>query len=181
MLGVFCLLLMLLPASLMGTIAYLQAHSQVENTFGIAEAGIEIMETFDHEKKEKVTVSNTGDAAMYLRAALVVSWRDAEGRLLPDTPQETSDYTMVMGAGSDWRKGADGYWYCLRPVPAGGESPVLIESCTAAAEDTAERYLCVDILLQSVQADPADAVQELWGVDVAEDGTLISPEEVSAP
>ena len=181
MLGVLCLLLMLLPASLMGTIAYLQAHSQVENTFGIAKAGIEIRETFEYQKKENVTVSNTGDAAMYLRAALVVSWRDADGRLLLDTPQETSDYTMVMGADSDWSKGTDGYWYCLRPVPAGKASPVLIKSCTATAPGTAERYLCVDILLQSVQADPVDAVKELWDAGVAEDGTLIPPEEVSAP
>ena len=174
-----CLLLVLLPATIHGTLAYMQVDSKVENTFTIAEMSVKVNETFDGSTKQNVTVENTGDVPAYLRAALVIYWKDAKGNILSDTPTEgvTGDYTIAMGSG--WTQGKDGFWYCNQPIEAGGSTPVLIKSCTAN-NSTAEKYLCVDILTQAVQASPATAVQNLWEASVAADGTL-TPKGGSAP
>ena len=172
-----CLLLVLLPATIHGTLAYMQVDSKVENTFTIAKMSVEVKETFENNQKTDVTVKNTGDLPAYLRAALVFYWKDKDGNILTDTPAADTDYTLAMG--SDWIKGADGFWYCAQPVAAGKESPVLIDRCTAI-NSTAGKYLCVDILTQAVQASPSTAVQELWGATVTEDGSL-TPKGGSAP
>lgn len=178
-LGLLCLLLVLLPTTVRGTLAYLQAGSKVENTFTIAKMSVKIDETFENNQKSDVTVKNTGDVPAYLRTALVIYWKDKDGNILSDTPAEgvTGDYTIAMGAG--WTQGKDGFWYCKQSVAAGEFSPALIKNCTAN-NSTAGKYLCVDILTQAVQASPADAVQELWRASVAEDGTL-TPKEVMTP
>lgn len=174
-----CLLLMLLSVTIHGTLAYLQAGSKVENTFTIAKMSVKIDETFNGSTKQNVTVKNTGDVPAYLRAALVIYWKDKDGNILSDTPTEDTDYTIIMGTDEGWVKGSDGYWYYPKPVAASEPSPILIKSCTASS--TAGKYLCVDILTQAVQASPTTAVQELWGAAVAADGTLTLPEGVSAP
>lgn len=164
-----CLLLLLLSGSIMGTIAYMQVHSHLGNTFTVAKLTVEINEAFDKKEKSNVTVENTGDVSAYLRAAVVVNWKDADGNVISAAE---SGYSMTMG--SEWAKGADGYWYCKKPIEAGQLSPVLIESCKPTAGKTGQ-YLCVDILVQGVQAEPTSAVRELWGVTVSSAGSLTPP------
>lgn len=161
-----CLLLLLLSGSIMGTIAYMQAHSHLGNTFTVANLTVKINETFDKKEKSNVTVENTGDVSAYLRAAVVVCWKDADGNV---TPAAESDYSMTMG--SEWIQGADSYWYCKKPTDAGQPSPALIVSCKPKAVK-ADQHLSVEILIQGVQAEPATAVEELWDATVTADGTL---------
>lgn len=180
-LGLICLLLVLLPATVHGTLAYLHAGTHVENTFTIAEMRLEVKETFDGTTKKDVKVENTGDAPAYLRAALAIYWKDEKGAILSDTPVEGTDYTLAMGS-SGWIEGADGFWYYPEPVEPAASTTALIGECKLLASGEDGRTLCVDVLTQAVQASPTAAVEELWGATVAADGVLTPPVgEVSAP
>ncbi len=163
------LLSLLVCASAIGTAAYMRAQSHVGNTFTIAELNVEIDESFDKKIKKDVTVKNTGDVPAYIRAAVVVCWKDENGNVLSNTPILETDYTMAMGNG--WILGDDGYWYCDEPVAAKSTSPILIVKCEPKTEKEG-RQLCVDILAQGVQAEPSEAVNTLWGASVDGDGKL---------
>lgn len=160
------LLAVLLLASIAGTIAYMQVDNHISNSFTVAKLTIELKETFDGKEKSNVTIGNTGDVPAYIRAAIVVNWKDADENVIS---AYESDYSITMGP--EWIQGADGYWYCKKPTDAGQPSPVLIVNCKPAAVKEGQR-LCVDILAQGVQAEPMAAVGELWGATVAADGTL---------
>lgn len=160
------LLAVLLFASIAGTIAYMQVDNHISNSFTVAKLSIELNETFDGKDKTNVTVKNTGDVPAYLRAAIVVNWKDTDGTVIS---ANESEYSMVMGP--EWIQGADSYWYCKKPIDAGQPSPALIANCKPKVVKEGQR-LCVDILAQGVQAEPMAAVGELWSATVAADGTL---------
>lgn len=160
------LLAVLLLASITGTIAYIQVHSHISNSFTVAKLSIELNETFDGKDKTNVTVENTGDVPAYLRAAIVVNWKDTDGTVIS---ANESEYSMAMGP--EWIQGADSYWYCKKPTDVGQLSPALIESCKPTVVK-ADQHLSVEILIQGVQAEPATAVEELWDATVTADGTL---------
>lgn len=164
-----CMLALLLLGSVLGVIAYMQAHSHISNTFTVAVMKLDINETFDGSEKSDVKVLNQGDVPAYLRAAVVVNWKDADGNILLPIPEKDKDYSITMGDG--WTRGSDGYWYCKSPVAVEANSPVLIEKCERISIDSG-KHLSVDILVQGVQAAPLDAVKELWGATVSADGTL---------
>lgn len=164
-----CVLALLLLGSVLGVIAYMQAHSHISNTFTVAVMKLDINETFNGSEKSDVKVLNQGDVPAYLRAAVVVNWKDGDGNILSPVPEKDEDYNITMG--TDWTKGSDGYWYCKNSVAAGSESPVFIEKCERESTDSG-KHLSVDILVQGVQAAPLDAVQGLWGATLSADGTL---------
>ena len=165
-----CVLALLLLGSVLGVIAYMQAHSHISNTFTVAVMKLDINETFENNVKSDVKVLNQGDVQAYLRAAVVVNWKDGDGNILSPVPEKDKDYSITMGDG--WTEGSDDYWYCNSSVAVGDNSPVLIENCTPKVTETG-KHLSVDILVQGVQAAPLDAVQELWGATVSADGTLM--------
>ena len=160
------LLAVLLLASIAGTIAYMQVHSHISNSFTVAKLSVELNEKFDGKEKKDVTVKNTGDVPAYLRAAIVVNWKDTDGTVIS---ANESEYSMAMGP--EWIQGADSYWYCKKPTDAGQPSPALIVSCKPTVVK-ADQHLSVEILIQGVQAEPATAVKELWDATVTADGTL---------
>lgn len=160
------LLAVLLLASITGTIAYIQVHSHISNSFTVAKLSVELNETFNGKEKTDVTVKNTGDVPAYLRAAIVVNWKDPDGTVIS---ANESEYSMAMGP--EWIQGADSYWYCKKPTDAGQPSPALIVSCKPKV-GKADQHLSVEILIQGVQAEPATAVEELWDATVTADGTL---------
>ncbi len=164
------LLSLFICASVLGTAAYMQAHSHISNTFTVAVMNLEVDETFENNVKSDVKVLNQGDVPAYLRAAVAVNWKDEDGNILSSVPAEGEDYNIIMG--TDWTRGSDGYWYCKSSVAAGNESPVLIEKCTLGTDEEGKR-LSVDILVQGVQAEPSDAVNELWGAAVS--GGILTP------
>ena len=163
---------LLLAASLGTTIAYLMANTDdTVNVFTPGEVQTEIEEDFDGEVKENVTVKNTGNVDAYLRAAIVVTWQDEEGNILASVPVLGTDYEMTLGTDTGWFQAEDGYYYYSRPVPAGGKSGILIESCKPLVEKEG-CVLSVEILSSAIQSTPADAVTEAWGVTVDADGIL---------
>lgn len=189
--GLLTSLLVLATVAVGGTLAYLiDTTDAVVNTFEPTSVPIEVVEDFDGETKKNVKIQNNGNIPAYIRATYVVNWADEEGNILGTPPVENEDYTIELNEG-DWIE-CDGYYYHTKPVAANGETAVFIETCSlaTATEDSENTvpvtppdgyYLRVDVLAQSVQSVPEEAIEELWDVDVTVegDGTIITITEKS--
>lgn len=152
--------IVLLAGAVGGTWAFLVAQSEpVQNNFTYAHVSCRIDEKFENGVKSDVEIQNTGDIPAYIRARIVVTWKDANGNVSA-VPVKDSDYTMTVGTG--WTKGTDGYWYCNTAVAAGGETPVLITKCEKKGTAPKDYDLSVEILADAIQSEPASAVTEAW-------------------
>lgn len=156
--------IVLLAGAVGGTWAFLVAQSEpVQNNFTYAHVSCTIKEKFDGTTKSDVQIQNTGDIPAYIRARIVVTWKDTSGNVSA-VPVKDSDYTMTMGTG--WTKGTDGYWYCKTTVNPDDFTPELITECkkTDNANAPKDYYdLSVEILADAIQSEPANAVMEAWG------------------
>ena len=159
-------------------VAYLSATTDaVSNTFVPDEpTKPSVEETFDGKTKENVSV-NVGKPgyAVFVRAAVVVTWQDASGNVYGEAPVEGVDYTISYND-KDWFF-QGGFWYCTDPVNA-GNSPVLITTCTPKDGQAPAGYsLNVEIMTQTIQAlgttdiGNTPAATNAWGVTVS-DGKL---------
>lgn len=177
--GALCALALCSAAEL--TAAYLHDQDTAENTFLLGEVTPVIQETFENAVKENVTLKNGGNTPVYLRAAVLVSWQDGAGHIMPaDPPVLDGDYTFT-GPETNWTLGGDGYYYYTLPVSPGGETSRLIAQMTDTHTDTT-KLLVVDIVAQSVQASPAEAVADVFpGVTIGPDGTLTPPAREVTP
>lgn len=146
-----------------GTIAYFTAQTtEVKNTFTAAGAPVpEIEENFDGTTKSnvKVKLGTDGSGSYFVRAAIVFTVQNEDGETYASVPSEGIDYEIVYG--SDWTERDDGYWYYNSLVAPGEETTALIESCTSRCRE----HLVVDIIAQTIQAEPAEAVVTEWGFD----------------
>ncbi len=163
---------LLLLAAAGSTLAWLTAQSEtLSNTFDPASITCETVESFSDGIKSNVIIKNTGTMDAYIRAALIPVWKD--GGSIAGEAASLSDCTMVWGDLTTWVLGADGYYYCSIPVPAGDSTPVLIDRCTAAPHDG--YHFELQISAQAIQALPASVVTGVWGSAVSgvqADGTL---------
>lgn len=154
--------IVLLAGAVGGTWAFLVAQSgPVQNDFTYAHVSCTVDEKFENGVKSEVKIQNTGDISAYIRARIVVTWKDASGNVSA-VPVKDSDYTMTMGTG--WTKGTGDYWYCNTAVNPNGFTPVLITECKKTTNANApEGYnLSVEILADAIQSEPASAVTEAW-------------------
>lgn len=167
-----------------GVVAYLSASTDaVENKF-VSDASTDpaVIETFRNNEKTNVVV-DVGDPgyAVYVRAAVVVTWKDTDGNVWGEAPEAGVDYTIDLG--EDWFLGSDGFYYYTEPVAYDGEDGTtklttnLIDSCAPVAGKAPTGYtLNVEIIAQTIQAlgttdGDVPAVTAAWGVTV-EDGKL---------
>ncbi len=159
--------------------AYLHDRDSVDNTFVLGSVDPKVTETFDGTKKENVAIENGGNAPVYIRALILAVWQDKlTGAALSEKPEEGVDYTLAGPAeDSGWTLGGDGCYYFTRPVQPGASTDILIRTLTENAGDPdGTRQLCVDIIAQSVQAGPAQAVEDVFrGAVVGADGILTPP------
>lgn len=160
-----------------GTIAYIvTSTSNVENTFTPAQVACEVEEQFDGNVKSDVKIRNTGDIDAYIRAAVIITWKDSNGNISAVAPVVGTDYNITYQLG-DWILGSDGYYYFKLPVAAGDVTGTeLIQSCELL--DTCNRpgdnyELSVEILADAIQSVPPTAVNESWpAVKAGNEGTL---------
>lgn len=171
--------LVLLLTCLVGTtVAYLiMKTNQVTNTFQPARVTCEVNETFDGATKTDVTIANTSNIEAYIRAAIVVTWKDKkDGNVYGRTPVAGTDYIIDQNTATDdyWFVGDDGYYYYENPVAPGNSTSALIDSCSPVASNTPAGYgLNVEILGSAIQSVPASVVEQSWKVvKVNADGTL---------
>lgn len=159
-----------------GTLAYLTDTSdRIVNTFVPGFVPPSVEETFDGCIKENVRIKNDGNISAYIRACVVITWKDAQGNIAPQQPVAGEDYT-VEWADSGWQKYKD-YYYCLTPVEAGQLTPVLIRK--VIQKEKKEAYdLVVEIAAQTIQSDGLDPngktpVELAWNVTI-QNGSLQS-------
>lgn len=156
-------LLMVLVMSVGGTLAWLTAHtSAITNTFTVATPGVKIEEGFDKQTKSNVQVKNTGEVEAYIRVALVPTWEDENGNAVAE-PASLDDLSITWGNSGKWLKGTDGYWYYKEPVAPGYSTEVLLEKATVTTENG--YHMNLQVMADSIQADPTRAVTAMWGKD----------------
>ena len=168
--------LVLVCAAVGGTIAFLMAQSgPVENVFKPSKVTTSVDETLEGGAKKDVKIKNTGDTEAWIRAAVVVTWQDNDGKVYGTAPGE-ADYTIDYGTENGWKKGADGFWYYTRPVAAGESTGVLIASCTSQGTAPEGYSLNVEIIGSGIQSKPASVFGTQWtssGLKVDAAGTAI--------
>lgn len=150
-----------------GTVAWLFHSKALTNTFTPAKVTGTVVETFDKKNKENVKVQNTSDIPVYIRVALVPTWKDGTNATALKTE---GTYTMNLGTSNKWIKGSDGFYYYKEPVAVKAETDILIQYCspkTTLGEDYQGKQFELDVIANLIQADPIDAVKDAWGVRVS--------------
>lgn len=151
-----------------GTMAWFQVNSEkLTNTFTPGEVGGEIIEEFDGNVKSNVAVKNTGNVEAYVRVALIPTWQDENGNILPETAS-IDNLSFTLGKG--WFA-QDGYYYYKNKVAAGATTANLADKITVTGAPEGA-HMNLQILTEVIQANPADAVTQAWGITPGTDGTL---------
>ena len=111
--------------------------------------------------KSQVTIKNTGDTDAYIRAAIIVNWKNASGHVWAQAaPVLGTDYTMTLGA--DWTP-ADGFYYYKSSVVPGDATTDLIVSATQENKAPADGYyLSIEIVASAIQSSLANTAQGAW-------------------
>lgn len=157
-------IVMIVGAAIGSTVAYLIARSDsMVNSFTYATVSCAVTENVTATSKSGVQVQNTGTTDAYIRAAVVVNWIDAAGKILP-TPPEGCSCDIKYNPDGKWTLGVDGFYYYWTPVAPGGSTEGSLVNCTASVPAGSDYKLSVEILATAVQSDPAKAVTEAWGV-----------------
>ena len=137
----------MLLAGVGGTVAYLVAQTDpVVNTFEATHVEISV---------DDGVVTNNGSIDAYVRAAVVVTWQDANGNVHAQMPNYT------VNAGSGWDQQSDGFYYYENPLSPEDSTSKLTVNCGETGPDG--YVLAVEILAQGIQAEPADVVTTAWG------------------
>lgn len=161
-------LVLLLAISVGGTAAFLVAKDDpIANVFNPSKVSCRVNEDgFDGGTKSNVTIENTGDTEAYIRAAIVVTWKDTAGNVYAGKPVAGMDYSITLNT-EDWVHGSDGFYYYKRPVAKDAGTTVLIRNCAPVQENTPDGYgLNVEILGSAIQSVPAATVENSWDVTV---------------
>lgn len=182
---VLAALLVILAITAGGVFAYLRTVSDpVENDFVLAPEKDPLIEESVNDpltvkKNVKVDVGETG-YAVYVRAAIVITWKDSDGNVLGQPPVEGTDYEITLNT-VDWFEHDDGFYYYKAPVDSGEETESLIEIVQPIVTAPDGYGLNVEIIAQTIQAagktdgeSPIPAVTDAWGV-VIDDGELAPP------
>lgn len=155
------------------TVAFLMKTSSNTNNLVLGNVTPQLVETFTpaNKIKENVYVRNNGNIDIYVRVALVFSFEDNDDNILIDEPVEDDDYTISFSNSTKWVLGADGYYYYKEKISPNSITDILVNSCTSIKNYT-DRTFNFDVVVESIQADPARAVTDAWGISVLNNGNL---------
>lgn len=144
----------------------------VENVFDVAKSSVDIYEEFTSTKKTDVKILNDEDSDMpvYVRARVLVTWKNNNGDVAPRLPQEGKDYYVTWGSWKNTPPAADNKWFAVgdtyyyaSPLDPGEMTANLIDECTSEDDSTPSGYaLHVEIVASSMQTTPPEAVEQAW-------------------
>ena len=173
---------LLLTFTVSGTIAWLADSTEsIENVFTPGKVDTEIEEGFSTTAKTSIVVKNDKGAGSTVPVFVRVSVsgyyvKDGEivepwgGLSSVNTTGNTTDNDGIANGG--WVTGSDGYYYYSGVVAPGEVTTNLL---TSNGIDLTKRedgsYLVVNVLHQTIQAEPASTVTAAWGVTVS-NGTI---------
>lgn len=147
----------LITFGIQNTYAALQMKSEtVKNSFSAMEnkapqinEDVSFNNNYITEKKN-VTVTNTNEFSVRVRAIIVASWQDANGNTLAVTPVEGTDYSIEYG--SEWKM-KDGFYYYNTVLKTGETTTALISECKPLRAAPVEGYtLSINIVSQTIQS-----------------------------
>lgn len=148
----------LITFGIQNTYAALQMKSEtVKNSFSAMENNApkinEDVLGYDNNhinEKKNVTVTNTNEFSVRVRAIIVASWQDANGNTLAVTPVEGTDYSIEYG--NDWEN-KDGFYYYKNVLKKGETTTALISECKPLKAAPVEGYtLSINIVSQTIQS-----------------------------
>ena len=152
-------------------VAFVATQTQpAANEFTPMQVECSIVENVQEGRKKSVKIQNSNGpdaAAIYVRAAVVANNVDAYGNILPGMP-DISDSISASNMGTDWVKIGMYYYYTI-PLAKGESSANLLASSIDLSD------IQVTILAEAIQAEPAAAASEAWGVAVGSDGNITGP------
>ena len=168
-----------------GVLAYMFRHqgSQFDGKFETQSPTCEVVEEFDPASgiKSSIKVKNGGNGDCYVRVNLVSYWQDGDGNVVMGgvvgKPSKLPTFDYDIG---HWLKdpNSDIYYY-KSPVAAGATTEDLLTRSMTLVTDTWDNgetvYQVVEVFAETVQASPAAAVVESWGMNVGVDGRLSFP------
>lgn len=141
------------------TLAYFaNSTGPVINTFQSGTVGAEIDEDISGNTKNSITVKNTGSVPVYVRVRLVSYFEDDSGVLPQDSP------VVSVTLDTNWKQIGSYYYYKL-PVAAGASTSNLLKEGTYLSMVNNQ---VIEVLADTVQATPADAVEAVWSVTVSQ-------------
>lgn len=157
-------LAVLLTCVVSGTAAYLAIRSgPVINTFTSAKLDTVIVEEFSKKNgKVSIKVENKGDIDAYVRVGVYGYWAVQAGN---DNEKVVAPWTPAVQCTADWQQAGDWYYYTRKLAPDALTSNLLKESIKEANAPVhyPNAYLVVNVIHQSIQAEPVGAVQDAWG------------------
>lgn len=162
--------ILLLICLVTGSVAYLIKQNSLKNEFLIGEVKTEVMEEFNinNKIKQNVRIKNIGNVPIYIRAKIVISWKDKQGNILEGIPEQNVDYSIKFSKTSNWMKSNDGYYYYKKAIEQNTYTDILIEECKQLKEYE-DKILEVSIANQAIQGSPIKAVIEAWDVQVIDE------------
>lgn len=111
------------------------------------------------ETKTNVKIKNTGDTDAYIRAAIIVNWKKADGTVWAQAPAD-EDYTMTIG--SDWTKVGDFYYYKSSVIPGDTTTNLIVSATQVNSAPEEGYYLSIEIVASAIQSSLADTAQGAW-------------------
>jgi len=172
-------LLLLLAAAVGGTSAFLLTKSgTLTNTFVGSKVTTLVQEDFDGTTKKNVKVQNTGTTSAYIRAAVVITWKNAAGETYGKEPVQGKDYSIAYNTDNGWLRARDGFYYWTRPVAQGAFTENLITSCMptpgASTAVPSGYFLSVEIIASGIQSNPSHVAASVWasGINAVNGGIL---------
>lgn len=173
-------LILIVCVTIGGTIAFLiDTDDPIQNLFDPSEVTTKVEETFEGGEKTNVSIKNTGDIEAYIRAAVVITWKDADGNVYGQAPVAGEDYTIMYATDTGWKMASDGFWYYTTPVAVDANTGYLIISCTDLGNAPEGYFLSVEIIGSGIQSKPDHVVTTVWSSGVSRvnsDATLVIKE-----
>ncbi len=160
------------------TLAYIFTETKpVENVFAPSKVSCVVEETFENNVKSDVKIKNDGDTEAYVRVFVNITWMSLhDGQVTMNKPAEGQDYSITFQQGTNWQKGADGYWYYKLPVAPNEATEILIKECKLNEGANAPEgfNLSVEIVSSAIQSLPTTVVAEQWSTGVESvNGTML--------
>lgn len=144
------------------TLAYLvDVTGPVTNTFEPSQVSTWVYEEIEGNVKKNVKIQNTGDIDANIRAAIVVTWQNADGDVLGQVPEAKTDYKIDLG--SKWNL-VNGYYVYKDVVAPNDLTENLINSCEPLKPAPVDGYyLCVEIIASGIQVGGITGAHP-WGI-----------------
>ena len=171
-------LLMIICITVGGTLAYLSVQTgPVVNTFSPSQVSCNVVEEYENSTKKSIQVENKSDIKAFIRVKLVTYRVNNSGQHIGGVAVDP-----VFECGEGWFK-ASGYYYYKYPVePHNSSNDDLTENLLGKEISLSGNYTdadggkqLIEVMAEAIQAQPSNAVTQVWSIQVDDNGYLIDP------